>query len=101
MVEVLPQRLFAYNAYITKQIVPGNVRLIKRNCFEEIQATEIYIDSTDIKFEDNWISGASCLKTIHIRAEIYDDVVAYMPNDVKIKKIYPHKFLFFKWVSLN
>ena len=96
LVEVLPKGLFA-NVFMKKIIVPENVKLIKKDCFKGTIMEELYIDSTDIKFEEDWISDYSLLQTIYIRAEIYQDILSDMPSGVKIKKIYPHHFLFFRW----
>lgn len=96
LVEVLPKGLFA-NAFVKKIIIPDNVKLIKKGCFKNTLIEELYIHSTDIKFEDNWISEHFMLQAIYVRPEIYQNILPQMPSGVKIKKIYPHHFLFFKW----
>lgn len=96
-VEVLPMNLFAFCKM--KQItIPENVRLIKKDCFKNAFCEKLYIKSTAIEFENDWISKVAYLTTIYVRAEVYNVIAPLMPPGFKIKKIYPHKFLFFKWI---
>lgn len=95
-VEVLPKGLFA-NVFMKKITIPENVNLIKKDCFKNATMEELYIYSTDIQFEDNWISNPSMRLTIYVRPEIYQNILSHAPAGVKIKKVYPHHFLFFRW----
>lgn len=95
-VEVLPKGLFE-SVFIKRITIPENVKLVKKDCFKKTLMEELYIDSTDIQFENDWISENSMLRTIYVRSEIYQDFLSSMPSGIKVKKIHPHHFLFFKW----
>lgn len=96
MVTILPKGLFS-EVNIKKINIPANVKFIKEDCFKDTIADELFIESTDIKFDNKWISKSASIKKIYIRVELFNDIVHHMPTKSKIKKIYPHKFLFFKW----
>lgn len=96
LVEVLPKGLFE-SVFIKRITIPENVKLVKKDCFKKTLMEELYIDSTDIQFENDWISENSMLRTIYVRSEIYQDILSSMPSGIKVKKIHPHHFLFFKW----
>lgn len=99
-VEALPAFLLSYNSNIESFTIPTNVRKISRACiFKCSKLREIIIMSKSITLEEDWIRDCDNLAVIHIPRDSYDNMLPLLPQKegLKIKKIYDHHFLFFKW----
>lgn len=98
-VEILPSSLIERNENIDVLTIPQNVRKISKRCVVHSNLTEIVILSKDIVLEEDWIIGCNNLKRIVLHADMYDCLLPHLPcgEKIKIKKIYQHNFLFFKW----
>ena len=99
-VEVLPASLLSNNSNIESFTIPANVRKVSKACISKCpQLHEIIILSKNIILEEGWIRDCDNLVRIHIPKDSYDSLLPMLPvrEGLKIKKIYDHHFMFFKW----
>ena len=99
-VEVLPTSFLSYNSNIKSFTIPSNVRKVSKACITQCpKLHEIIILSKNIILEEEWIRDCNSLATIYIPKDLYESLLPMMParEGLKIKKIYDHHFLFFKW----
>ena len=99
-VEVLPRWLVPSNSSIESLTIPESVRKVCCECIlGGSYLKEISILSRDIVLEDGWIKNCPNLRIIWVNADMYDVLLPQLPqrNKLKTRKIFPHKFLFFKW----
>ena len=99
-VKILPCNLLSNNNTIESLVVPENVERIQKGCVVECKnLKEITILSHNITLEDGWLRKCEGLRTIRIQQDVYNQLLPLIPQNVnlKVKKIYKHQFLFFKW----
>ena len=99
-VQTLPKRFLSSNDVIEKITIPQNVQRIEQGCIDNCSnLKEISILSNSITIEEGWIKNCNNLRTIRIQADIYESLLPFIPNikKLKIKKIFAHHFLFYKW----
>lgn len=98
------------NAYLESVTIPENVIYIEKNCIVDCsRLKKISIHSKEIEIETGWIRNCANLETIRVHANMYEkfkSLISMNENincrgqkykEIKIKKIYDHNFLFFKW----
>lgn len=97
-VQALPANLIPRGTNIEEVIIPENVCKVSTGCIWG-DVKEITILSNNIILEDGWIKNYQKLINISIQTETYEALLPYLPQKkgLKISKIYPHNFLFFKW----
>ena len=97
-VQVLPTNLIPSGTNIEEITIPENVCKVSTGCIWG-DVKELTILSKNIILEDGWIKNCQKLIKISIQAEAYEALLPHLPqkNELKISKIYPHHFLFFKW----
>ena len=98
-VEVLPRWFIPNDSLIETLTIPENIRIVRNECIMGgPKLREITILSKDIVLEDGWTNCPN-LKKISVRADMYETLLPQLPqkDGLKIEKIYPHHFLFFKW----
>ena len=99
-VNKLPKNILYNNSVIEVLVITNNVRRIEKDCIANCQnLKEISIASKDIVIEEGWIRNCKCLRTIRIHVNAYEQILPLIPKEqkIKVKKIYDHQFLFFKW----
>lgn len=109
-VKKLHKNFLTKNVYLESVIIPESVVYIERDCITDCwRLKEITIHSEEIELEEGWIRNCANLETIRVHANMYRKIQSLIPMDenhkyrnpkfreVKIKKIYNHRFLFFKW----
>lgn len=109
-VKKLHENFLINNAYLESVIIPENVTFIEKNCIVDCsRLKEITIHSKEIEIEMGWIRNCANLGTIRVHANMYEKFQSLISMDgnkncrsqkykeIKIKKIYDHHFLFFKW----
>ena len=99
-VNKLPKHILYNNSVIEVLVITNNVRRIEKDCIADCQnLKEISIASKDIVIEEDWIRNCKSLRTIRIHVNAYEQILPLMPKEqkIKLKKIYDHQFLFFKW----
>ena len=99
-VNKLPKNFLYNNSVIEVLIIPDNVQRIEKGCIENCpNLKEISVASKDILIEEGWIRNCKSLRTIRIHVNVYEHFLPLIPKEqkIKIKKIYDHRFLFFKW----
>lgn len=98
------------NAYLESVTIPENVIYIEKNCIVDCsRLKEITIYSKEIEIEMGWIRDCVNLETVRVHANMYEKFQSLISIDknkdcsdqkykkIKIKKLYDHHFLFFKW----
>ena len=97
-VQTLPTNLIPSGTNIEEITIPENVCKVSTGCIWG-NVKEVTIFSKDIILEDGWMKNCQKLTKISIQAETYETLLPHLPkkNGLKITKIYPHHFLFFKW----
>ena len=98
-VKILPEN-FLFKSKLISLFIPDNVKCIKKGCISCCEnLKEISIAANDIMIEEGWISGCTNLRTIKLHVNVYDKLLHSIPkeNRIKVKKIYGHKMLFFRW----
>lgn len=98
-VEVLPRWFIPNDSLIETLTIPENIRIVRNECIMGgPKLREITILSKDIVLEDGWTNCPN-LKKISVRADMYETLLPQLPqkDGLRIEKIYPHHFLFFKW----
>ncbi len=96
----LPQKFLTKNSELISLTIPDNVQRIEKDCIVDCSnLREISILSKHIVIEKGWIRDCKGLRTIRIHANTYEELLPQIPKEknIKIKKIYDHQFLFFKW----
>lgn len=109
-VKKLHENFLTKNVCLESVTIPENVSYIESNCITNCSLLkEITIHSKEIEIEEGWIRNCANLETIRVHAIMYDKIRSLIPmdenkgyqiqrhKDVRIKKIYNHHFLFFKW----
>lgn len=99
-VKVLPKNFLCNNSVIETLVIPNNVQRIEKECIVNcINLKEITIVSKDIVIEEGWIRACKRLRRIRIHVNAYEQILPLIPKEqkIKVKKIYDHQFLFFKW----
>ena len=99
-VEVLPRWLVPDNSSIESLTIPKSVRKVCSGCIMGgSHLKEISILSREIVLEDGWIKNCPNLRIIRVPINMYDVLLPQLPQreKLKIRKIYKHNFLFFKW----
>ena len=99
-VNKLPKNILYNNSVIEVLVITNNVRRIEKDCIANCQnLKEISIASKDIVIEEGWIRNCKSLRTIRIHVNAYEQILPLIPKEqkIKVKKIYDHQFLFFKW----
>lgn len=98
-VKTLPQ-YFLFESEITQICIPNNVRCLKKGCISYCNnLKEISIASKEIDIEEGWIRDCKNLNTVRLYPDVYDKLLPVLPkgNRIRVKKLYDHHFLFFKW----
>lgn len=97
-VQTLPTNLIPSGTNIEEITIPENVCKVSTGCIWG-NVKEVTILSKDIILEDGWMKNCQKLTKVSIQAETYEALLPHLPqkNGLKISKIYPHHFLFFKW----
>ena len=96
----LPRNILYNNSVIEALIISNNVQRIEKGCINYCpNLKEISITSKDVVIEDGWIRNCKSLRTIRIHVNAYEQLLPLIPKEqkIKVKKIYDHQFLFFKW----
>ena len=96
----LPNNLLSHNKIVELLTIPENVERIQRGCIVECtNLKEITILSHNIVLEEGWLNKCDGLRTIRIQQDAYNQLLPLIPSikNLKVKKIYKHHFLFFKW----
>ena len=99
-VNSLPEGFISFNKVLETLTIPENVHIIKKRCIHDCpNLKEVSIHSKEIRIEEGWIKNCSNLQIIRVHADAYDTLKPFLPieNKPKVRKIYNHKFLFFKW----
>lgn len=99
-VNTLPKNFLINNKVLESIVIPNNVQRVEKGCIVGCSTLkDISILSKDIILEEEWIRDCENLQIIRIPVDIYETLLPYLPHDkkLKIKKIYNHQFLFFKW----
>ena len=99
-VNKLPKNILYNNPVIEVLVITNNVQRIEKGCIVNCQnLKEISITSKNIMIEEGWIRNCKNLRTIRIHVNVYEQILPLIPKeqDIKVKKIYDHQFLFFKW----
>ena len=99
-VNKLPKNFLCKNPVIEFLVITNNVKRIEKGCIADCpNLKEISITSKDIVIEEGWIRNCKSLRTIRIHVNAYEQILPLIPKEqkIKLKKIYDHQFLFFKW----
>ena len=99
-VKKLPKHFLTNNSVMDTLTIPENVQKIEIGCITDCSnLKEISIFSKDIVIEEGWIRNCKNLRTIKIHANAHEQILPVIPKgkNIKVKKIYDHHFLFFKW----
>ena len=99
-VNKLPKNFLCKNPVIEVLVITNNVKRIEKGCIADCpNLKEISITSKDIVIEEGWIRNCKSLRTIRIHVNAYEQILHLIPKEqeTKLKKIYDHQFLFFKW----
>lgn len=99
-VNKLPKNILYNNPVIEAFTITNNVQRIEKGCIVDCpNLKEISITSKDIVIEEGWIRNCKSLRTIRIHVNAYEQILPLIPKEqkIKLKKIYDHQFLFFKW----
>ena len=99
-VKKLPKNFLSNNPILEKLIIPDNVQIIEEGCIVKCDnLKEIHIFSKDIIIEKTWIKNCNRLRTIKVHVNAYNQLTQLIPKGkkIKVKKIYGHQLLFFKW----
>lgn len=99
-VNKLPKNILYNNPVIEVLVITNNVQRIEKGCIVNCpNLKEISITSKDIVIEEGWIRNCKSLRTIRIHVNAYEQILHLIPKEqkIKLKKIYDHQFLFFKW----
>ena len=99
-VNKLPKNILHNNPVIEAFTITNNVQRIEKGCIVDCpNLKEISITSKDIVIEEGWIRNCKSLRTIRIHVNAYEQILPLIPKEqkIKLKKIYDHQFLFFKW----
>lgn len=99
-VNKLPKNILHNNPVIEAFTITNNVQRIEKGCIVDCpNLKEISITSKDIVIEEGWIRNCKSLRTIRIHVNAYEQILPVIPKEqkIKLKKIYDHQFLFFKW----
>ena len=99
-VNKLPKNILYNNPVIEVLVITNNVQRIEKGCIVNCpNLKEISITSKNIMIEEGWIRNCKNLRTIRIHVNVYEQILPLIPKeqDIKVKKIYDHQFLFFKW----
>lgn len=99
-VNKLPKNILYNNPVIEAFTITNNVQRIEKGCIVDCpNLKEISITSKDIVIEEGWIRNCKSLRTIRIHVNAYEQILHLIPKEqkIKLKKIYDHQFLFFKW----
>ena len=99
-VNKLPKNILHNNRVIEAFTITNNVQRIEKGCIVDCpNLKEISITSKDIVIEEGWIRNCKSLRTIRIHVNAYEQILPLIPKEqkIKLKKIYDHQFLFFKW----
>ena len=99
-VKKLPKSFLINNSVLETLIIPENVERIEKGCIADCSnLKEISILSKNIVIEEGWIRNCKNIKTIRIHVNVHERIYPLMPKEqnIKVKKIYDHQFLFFKW----
>lgn len=99
-VNKLPKNILYNNPVIEVFTITNNVQRIEKGCIVDCpNLKEISITSKDIVIEEGWIRNCKSLRTIRIHVNAYEQILHLIPKEqkIKLKKIYDHQFLFFKW----
>lgn len=99
-VNKLPKNFLCKNPVIEVLIITNNVQRIEKGCIADCpNLKEISITSKDIVIEEGWIRNCKILQIIRIHVNAYEQILPLIPKEqkIKVKKIYDHQFLFFKW----
>lgn len=99
-VNKLPKNFLCKNPVIEVLVITNNVKRIEKGCIVDCpNLKEISITSKDIVIEEGWIRNCKSLRTIRIHVNAYEQILPLIPKEqkIKLKKIYDHQFLFFKW----
>ena len=99
-VNKLPKNILHNNPVIEAFTITNNVQRIEKGCIVNCpNLKEISITSKDIVIEEGWIRNCKSLRTIRIHVNAYEQILPLIPKEqkIKLKKIYDHQFLFFKW----
>ncbi|WP_308271171.1 leucine-rich repeat domain-containing protein [Prevotella sp.] len=99
-VNKLPKNILYNNPVIEAFTITNNVHRIEKGCIVDCpNLKEISITSKDIVIEEGWIRNCKSLRTIRIHVNAYEQILHLIPKEqkIKLKKIYDHQFLFFKW----
>lgn len=99
-VNKLPKNFLCKNPVIEVLVITNNVKRIEKGCISDCpNLKEISITSKDIVIEEGWIRNCKILQIIRIHVNAYEQILPLIPKEqkVKLKKIYDHQFLFFKW----
>lgn len=99
-VNKLPKNILYNNPVIEAFTITNNVQRIEKGCIVDCpNLKEISITSKDIVIEEGWIRNCISLRTIRIHVNAYEQILPLIPKEqkIKLKKIYDHQFLFFKW----
>lgn len=99
-VNKLPKNILYNNPVIEAFTITNNVQRIEKGCIVDCpNLKEISITSKDIVIEEGWIRNCISLRTIRIHVNAYKQILPLIPKEqkIKLKKIYDHQFLFFKW----
>lgn len=99
-VNKLPKNILCNNPVIEVLVITNNVQRIEKECIVDCpNLKEISITSKNIMIEEGWIRNCKNLRTIRIHVNVYEQILPLIPKEqeIKIKKIYDHQFLFFKW----
>ena len=99
-VNKLPKNFLCKNPVIEVLVITNNVKRIEKGCIADCpNLKEISITSKDIVIEEGWIRNCKILQIIRIHVNAYEQILPLIPKEqkIKVKKIFDHKFLFFKW----
>lgn len=99
-VNKLPKNILYNNPVIEVLVITNNVQRIEKGCIVNCPNLKgISITSKDIVIEEGWIRNCKSLRTIRIHVNAYEQILHLIPKEqkIKLKKIYDHQFLFFKW----
>lgn len=99
-VNKLPKNFLCKNPVIEVLVITNNVKRIEKGCIADCpNLKEISITSKDIVIEEGWIRNCKILQIIRIHVNAYEQIIPLIPKEqkIKLKKIYDHQFLFFKW----
>lgn len=99
-VNKLPKNFLCKNPVIEVLVITNNVKRIEKGCIADCpNLKEISITSKDIVIEEGWIRNCKILQIIRIHVNAYEQILPLIPKEqkIKVKKIFDHQFLFFKW----